>query len=131
MSALRKPTAELEATGAYEKHPERRHQHEPNTGRGVGAPPDELSAAAKKAWDAVVADCAPGVFQSSDRVFLGVLAEMVGRFWQEGDGYGVQRTVVLLTFLRQAGMTPSSRSHVMVPKQADDGKPKSGLASFR
>ena len=131
MAAVRKPTVQLEASGAFKVNPERARPHEPNTGRGVGPAPDWVSEEVRQAWDSIVADCAAGVFQSSDRGFLLMLAQQVARLWREGDGYGIQRTTVLLSMFSRAGMTPSDRSRVMVPPPPDDGKPKTGLASFR
>jgi hypothetical protein len=131
MPAVRKPTAMLEASGAFTVNPERARKHEPDTGRGVGPCPDFAPEAVRQAWDSIVGDCAPGVFQSSDRVFLLMLATQVARLWREGDGFGIQRTTVLLSMFARAGMTPSDRSRVMVPPAPDDGKPKTGLASFR
>ena len=131
MPAVRKPTVALETSGSFEKHPERARLHEPNTGRGVGPAPDFADETVRQAWDFIVGDCAAGVFQSSDRVFLLMLAGQVARMWREGDGFGIQRTAVLLSMLARAGMTPSDRSRVMVTPPPDDGKPKTGLASFR
>ena len=76
-------------------------------------------------------DTAAGVWQSSDRVFLEVLATQVARFRREGEGYGIQRMTVFISMLARGGMTPADRSRVFMAKQPDDGKAKSGLASFR
>lgn len=128
MPAVRKPTAELQATGS-------RHQasraEEPNTGRGVGPAPDWVDEKVRQAWDDVVRDTAPGVWQSSDRVFLEVLAGQVADYRIDGQGFGVKRTTLLMSMLKQAGMTPADRSRVHVPQAKPDGKPKTGLASFR
>ena len=131
MSAVRKPTAHLEASGAYKKDPARARHHEPDTGRGVGPAPEWVADEVRQAWDAIVSDTAPGVWQSSDRVFLEVLSTQVARFRREGEAYGIQRIGVLLSMLARGGMTPSDRSRVFVGQQPSDGKAKTGLASFR
>ena len=131
MPAVRKPTAHLEALGAFKANPARARVNEPNTGRGVGPAPDWVDENVRQAWDDIVRDTAPGVWQSSDRAFLEVLAGQVSSFRQDGEGFGVKRTSVLLSMLKMAGMTPSDRSRVQVPPEAANGKPKTGLASFR
>ena len=131
MPAVRKPTAQLEAAGAFKANPARARLNEPDTGRGVGPAPDWCSAEVRAAWDDIVRDTAPGVWQSSDRVFLEVLSGQVARYREEQEGFAVQRMVVFLGMLKLAGMTPADRSRVSVPPVKEDGKPKSGLASFR
>lgn len=131
MPAVRKPTAELEASGAFKANPARARLNEPNTGRGVGPAPDWVDENTRQAWDDIVRDTAPGVWQSSDRAFLEVLAGQVASHRKEGEGYGVKRTTVLLSMLKLAGMTPADRSRVFVAKAPEDGKPKTGLARFR
>lgn len=128
MPAVRKPTAELEASGS--RHLGKR-ANEPNTGRGVGPAPDWVDEGVRQAWDDVVRDTAPGVWQSSDRVFLEVLSLQVADYRADGAGFGVKRTTLLMSMLKQAGMTPADRSRVQVPQAPSDGKPKTGLASFR
>lgn len=131
MPAVRKPTAMLEASGAFKANPARSRPNEPNTGRGVGPAPSWLGETVRQAWDDIVRDTAPGVWQSSDRVFLEVLSGQVADFREVGPEFGVKRTTMLLAMLRQAGMTPADRSRVAVPTEKSDGKPKTGLASFR
>ncbi len=131
MPAVRKPTAVLEANGSFENHPNRARPHEPDTGRGIGPAPAFVPEELRPIWDEIVGMCAPGVFQSSDAVFMAGLVALVGQ-WRDGPkDFGIQRYNVLLTYLSRAGMTPADRSRVFVPKQADSGKEKRGLASFR
>ncbi len=131
MPAVRKPTAMLEASGAFKANPARSRPNEPNTGRGVGPAPSWLGETVRQAWDDIVRDTAPGVWQSSDRVFLEVLSGQVADYREVGTAFGVKRTTLLMGMLKQAGMTPSDRSRVQVPQEPASGKPKTGLASFR
>lgn len=133
MSAVRKPTAVLEANGAFTRNPKRARarRYEPDTGRGVGPAPEYLTSEQGKAWDDIVSACAPGVFQSSDTVFLAAMSAMVAQFREDPVGFGISRYQIFLTMLTRAGMTPSDRSRVAVPPApSDDGK-KTGLASFK
>lgn len=131
MPAVRKATAVLEAGGAFERNPARARHEEPNTGRGIGPAPDHLTELARQVWDEIVGDCAPGVFQSSDRTMMGCLATLVAEFRDDPGAFGGRKYQTLMALLARCGMTPSDRSRVYVPKQQSDGKAKTGLASFR
>lgn len=140
--SARKPMSVLEASGALKKHPERRRD-EPNTGRGIGPPPDYLTDTEKQIWNDTVADCAPGVFQSSDRAALLLYvqlaaeaspAEIVGGKWQrkkDWDYVPIGKVDMLLKLFGKFGMTPTDRGKVAVPPQpAAADQPKTGLAKF-
>lgn len=132
MTALRKPTATLEASGAFLKNPNRKRDAEPNTGRGIGPAPAHLDDLQRAAWDEVVSSCAAGVFQSSDRPMMEVLSVHLAEFRKDPAGFGFKRTQVLVQLLARCGMTPSDRSKVTAGR-AEDEKPKAvrGLDSFR
>lgn len=131
MPAVRKPTAILEASGAYKHDPRRRRHGEPDSGRGVGPAPEWLAQDARAIWDEIVADCAPGVWQSGDRGFLAALSELLARFRRDPTGFGTKSMTQLLGMLARAGMTPADRSKVVVGKSDEQEKPKHGLAAFR
>ena len=131
MPAVRKPTAILEASGAFENHPSRRRPREPNSGRGVGPAPEWLAEDERRAWDQIVGDCAAGVFQSSDRVFLEQLARLLAKSRRRSDGSGVNAVGLILQMLSRCGMTPADRSKVVVVKADEPERPKTGLAAFR
>lgn len=135
--------AVLEASGAFKKHPERRRDNEPNTGRGVGPPPEYLNETEKKIWDDTVADCAGGVFQSSDRAMLEIYCvllaevrpgEFVGGKWQRKKhwDYVPQGKIQLcLQLASKFGMTSADRGKVAVPgNSGSSDAPKTGLAKF-
>lgn len=130
MPAVRKPDVILEAAGSWKKDPARRRVNTPSTGRGVGPAPEGLAEDEVAAWDQIVADCAPGVWQSSDRGFLEQLARMLARSRRNPDGFGTKSMTLFVGMLARAGMTPADRSKVFVSREQDE-KPKSGLASFR
>jgi hypothetical protein len=131
MPALRKPTAVLEASGAFQHDPKRRRDHEPDTGRGVGPPPDWLTEGERQAWDQLVADTAAGVWQSSDKAFLEQLARMLAKSREGPEVFGTKSMTLFVSMLARAGMTPADRSKVYVKPDGKEEKPKTGLASFR
>lgn len=131
MPAVRKPTSVLEASGAFDANPKRRRANEPDTGRGIGPAPETLSENVRVVWDEIVGNCAAGVFQSSDRTMMEMLARLIAEFRENPGAFGGRKYQTLLALLARCGMTPSDRSRVFVPAAPDDGKAKSGLASFR
>lgn len=128
MPAVRKPTAVLDAGGAFENHPSRARKHEPDTGRGIGPAPDYMTPEQGQIWDEIVSNCAAGVFQSSDRLMMEALCVLVAEFRADPGGFGGRKYQQLVTFLARCGMTPSDRSRVTVPSGSEK---KSGLSSFR
>jgi hypothetical protein len=131
MPAQRKPTAILEASGAFEANPKRARPDEPNSGRGVGPAPGHLAEDERAVWDEIVADCAAGVFQSGDRVMLEVLSCLLAEYRRDRAGFGGRKYQQLTGLLARCGMTPADRSRVTVPRGTNGEKPKVGLASFR
>lgn len=128
MPRIRKPTATLVALGS--RHAATRRA-EPATGREIGEPPEWLTAEAAACWRELVADVAPGVFESSDRLFLALLSTTLANFRADPVGFGAKRHALLLGMLSRAGMTPADRSRVAVAPRAPPTRPTSGLASFR
>lgn len=131
MGTPRKATAVLEASGAFKNHPSRARKHEPNTGRGIGPAPEWLDDAERALWDEIVGDCAPGVFQSSDRTSMLVLVRLLHEWRTDYKGFGGRKYPVLLALLARFGMTPCDRARLTVVNDEPKEKPKSGLASFR
>ncbi len=130
MPALRKPTAVLEATGAFKEHPARARTGEPNSGRGIGPAPAWLTPEQGEIWDEVVSDCAAGVFQSSDRHMLAALVIHLEGFRNAPADFGHKRMTALMSLLARCGMTPADRSRITVARSEVEN-PKVGLARFR
>ena len=133
MPAHRKPTAVLEASGAFKSNPSRRRQREPDSGRGVGPAPADMSDAQKATWNEIVADCAAGVFQSGDRVMLEALVVLVDLFRRDREAFSGRKHQQMMALLVRCGMTPADRSRIVVEPEAADSaeRPLTGLASFR
>lgn len=128
MPAVRKPTAVLESVGAFKANPNRSRPDEPDTGRGIGPAPDHMDEDAASIWDEVVGSTAPGVFQSSDRPMMEMLANLLAEYRRDVSGFGGRKYMTLLNLLARSGMTPSDRSRVTVKSGP---QPKEGLAKFR
>src|SRR5690242_11238216 len=101
MPALRKPTAILEADGGLKAQPGRHvdRKTEPNTGRGVGPAPEYLPEEQRNVWDEIVGNCAPGVFQSSDRYALEALTCLVTEFREDPSAFGGRKYTLMISFL--------------------------------
>lgn len=112
-------------------HPERARKSEPNTRRGIGPAPAYLDEDERAIWDEIVANCAAGVFQSSDRTTMETLCVLMAEFRRDRGKFGARKYGLLLTLLARCGMTPSDRSRVAVGPNEQEEKPKTGLASFR
>ena len=126
------PAAIQEASGAWQKDPQRRRS-EPKAG-GVGPAPEGLPDDERAIWDEIVSECAPGVFQSSDRKLLEHLSRLIAQSRRNPDPkyFGSRSYAILLSMLSRCGMTPSDRSRVCAPSTTNAAeKPKTGLASFR
>ena len=129
MARPRTATALLEASGAFAKHPGRERPYEPVTGLGIGPAPKHMTKVQSLIWDEIVSNCAPGVYQSSDRLMMEGLAVLVSEFRAGPSGFSAAKYQQLLTILSRCGMTPSDRSRVMV-YGVKDPKP-TGLAAYR
>jgi hypothetical protein len=93
MGRPRKPTKELELSGAFEKHPERKREreHEPIPDGPIGPPPSHwvVAEGAFKfqeygrliaIWHQLIAEAPPGVLSVSDRTLLEVICVQVDQF---------------------------------------------------
>jgi hypothetical protein len=127
MPARRKPTALLEASGAYDKDPQRRRDREgePIPEGPLGAVPQEwLDGAARgdsrfehlvKAWNEIVAQASFGVLSCMDRTHVEATCYLMYKIRQASKGYGKLTSgdfAQLNRNLSQMGLIPSERSRV-------------------
>lgn len=118
----RTPTAELEARGAFIKHPERKRAraNEPKVGP-LGNVPRHLSAKQKEIWKECVDLLPAGVVSKSERLTIERLVRLVEKSrhvhtskceetcpgaWKSAD------EASLIRLLTELGMTPVSRTKV-------------------
>jgi phage terminase small subunit len=125
----RKPTAILEASGAFIKHPERRaaRKNEPKPTGKLGAPPSFLSAEEKKIWKELEGIITPGVLGNSDRWAIEIACNLMAK--RRDGSIKTQELSMLLSLLGRLGMTPADRSKVAgVPEQP--GKKEDPWSSY-
>ncbi|SDR06458.1 hypothetical protein [Pseudoxanthomonas sp. CF125] len=115
----RTPTNVLELRGAFNAHPERKHerQDEPVPAGPIGEAPKWMKAPEKRCWDHLVASSPPGVLGDSDRVYLEVAAELLALKRRVGiENMEAAKLNRLETMLGKLGMNPADRSRVKVSK---------------
>jgi len=115
---IRKPSAILEASGAFGKNPNRRRPHEPRSNQPVGDPPAYLSPTEREIWAAIVFDCPAGVLTAADRWVLAMACQLQA-LAQARTIKGVERQQ-LISCLARFGMTPSDRARVSVAPSASE-----------
>jgi len=130
MPTVRKPTAVLEASGAFDHDPQRRREreNEPVPASPLGDPPEKMSAAQKRMWAEFAAEIPPGVAFNCDRTLFEMAVKLRSKM-RAGRANGAE-IGHLLSCIREMGMTPVSRSKVkaVVEKERDEweedfGKP--------
>lgn len=117
---IRKPTNVLELSGALDKNPQRRRPNEPKPNAVLGEPPAHLSDAEAGCWREIEHHAPPGVFGDSDRFSVEMAAVLLNNFRTDGTSMKAAMLTRLATLLQQFGMTPASRSTVMVEKPPSD-----------
>lgn len=118
MPQHRKPTAQLEASGSFLRHPERRRARaqEPNPTGELGNPPDELDREQKKAWLYLANLLPENVAKDMDRAAFEEMA-CLRVICRSARATAAERQLYR-NYLAAFGMTPADRSRVKV----DHGK---------
>ena len=123
MGRPRKPTALLEAAGAFKKNPSRRRTSEPIPREGIGPAPEGRSPAFTAAWDELVDNCCPRVLANSDRLFLEVCAELIVEFREDPRAITAARLRLLTSCLNALGMSPSARASITAIPEPEEVDP--------
>jgi hypothetical protein len=112
MSRPRKPTATLEETGAFIKHPERKRQRsaEPIPTAPLGEPPLHLGTAEKVIWLELSEIIPPNVAKNSDRFAVEMLVSLMATFRSGRASVGEMSQ--LASLLGRMGLTPADRSRI-------------------
>jgi hypothetical protein len=121
MPGPRKPTAILEATGAYIKNPQRRRPPEPRPVGPLGTAPEHLGDREKTIWDELSSLLPPGVAGSCDEPAFEVIVCLLSQFRHNRSTMSGSLLMQLSNLLGKFGMTPSSRASLSIPptNQAD------------
>jgi len=109
----RKPTAVLEASGAFINHPNRKRPHEPKPDGVLGDPPQHLSQSERVLWFEIATEIPSGVATNADRPAFEILVCLFNQFRQSRRITGAELSQLTGLFGR-FGMTPADRSKVKV-----------------
>jgi hypothetical protein len=123
MGRPRKPTALLEAAGAFKRNPERRRSGEPTPREGIGPAPEGRPPAFISAWNELVADCCPHVLGNSDRHWLELTAELLCEFRENPREITAARLRLLTSCLTALGMSPSARASLTTIPEPEEVDP--------
>jgi hypothetical protein len=129
MGRNRTPTAVLELTGAFKKHPDRKRARasEPRGSGPVGEPPERFDEELRAIWFEIADMIPAGVLAKSDRLALEIPCGLVRKVFQDSiNGAELSR---LNSLLARLGMTPADRSKVSVPKQPEEQDEIAALAA--
>jgi len=119
MSRPRKPTAVLDATGAFRKNPNRRRDGEPIVTDPIGPAPDDPGKTFKQAWDDIVGNAPLGVLTCADRIYVEIAARLLVEMREDFAGMMTSRLALLTTMLGKMGMNPSDRAKLSIPAQPE------------
>ena len=127
MARPRKPTANLELVGAFDRNPQRKRKSEPEPTGKIGKAPSSLNAMEKKIWKEFTTNSPHGVFGNSDRIALEVACKLLSEFRIDYENFTAAKMNQLTNLLGRFGMTPSDRSKVIVQKDEVEDDPWSQL----
>lgn len=119
MANQRTPTKILEMRGSYKAHPERRPKNEPKGDKWSNKKPPKMTAAEKKIWDELVDMSPPGVLERGDRWSVEMLVRLFTRYREARGIISVGEGTQLIRLLTEFGMSPVSRSKVIVKDKGD------------
>ncbi len=122
MSRPRKPTAVLEGTGAFVKHPERKRARsaEPIPTAPLGDPPTHLGTEEKAIWIELSALIPPNVAKNSDRFAVEIIVCLMANFRKQRATVG--ELAQLSSLLGRMGLTASDRSRIKISNDQTQDK---------
>lgn len=113
----RKPTALLEAKGAFKKDPSRRRGGEPVVTDPLGNCPESFSAEDREAWQTIVKRAPTGVLTAADWPAVVMAAKLFSEFLRNSEGMNAARITKLQVLLGKFGMTPVDRASISIPEK--------------
>jgi hypothetical protein len=118
MARPRKPTAELELNGAFDKNPNRRRK-DPQTTGPVGDPPPSMDVKYHATWYELVDQAPVDVLRSRDRTVLEIAVRVLYAI-RHTDKVEAALISQLNKCLSSMGMTPSDASKVHAPHEKEE-----------
>lgn len=126
MGRPRKATNVLEASGAFDKNPQRRRERggEPIPTGEIGDPPPGFGKTTRKgkAWREIVENCPPKVLANSDRILVELAATLMAEFRKKPEAFTAAMYSQLRGALGSLGMDPASRSKINVGPPEPENK---------
>lgn len=122
---IKKPMALRELHGTANRNKQRNNTNAPKPKRGIGPPPEHLSAAQARAWDYLVSVMFEGVLGESDRPTMEILACLFARFRAvnyddlEAKTLSGTELAMLQKIMASYGMSPADREKITVEKQEE------------
>jgi hypothetical protein len=128
MARPRTPTEVLSLKGAFKKHPERKdaRKGEPRPSGELGDPPAFLSPQQAEIWLELANICPPRVLTNADRWTVEIAVRLMAKVRDESITNG--QLAQLIVCLSRMGMTPSDRSKIGIPENAEEENPFEEIA---
>jgi len=119
MARPRKPTALLEAKGAFKKDPQRKRDGEPQVKTPLGNPPAHMTELECAMWFEIAATAPTGVLTSADAFAVEQLSVLLAEFRTIKSELSAQKLARISYYLGQFGMSPGERSKLSIEKPKD------------
>ena len=110
-----KATAVLEASGSFDKNPQRRRV-DPVAGNEIGPPPPYFDAEECAVWEELIATSPQGVLKNSDRSALEIASTLMSDFRKDRKSFSSSRMSSLQKSLSSLGRTPVDRGRLVAPE---------------
>ncbi|HWR36382.1 MAG TPA: hypothetical protein VN622_10985 [Clostridia bacterium] len=116
MARPRKPTAQLERSGAFKHDPQRarERENEPVPSGPLGDPPENLKELQVEIWNELSGQAAEGVLTVCDRMYLEITCGLMARH-RAGELLKAAEYNLIISCLGKMGMTPADRSKINAP----------------
>ena len=119
MARPRKPTALLEAKGAFKKNPDRARAGEPEVKTPLGQPPAHMTELERACWFEFAELAPTGVLTSADAPALELAACLMAEFRTVKSDFPATKIGRLQGLLGAFGMTPADRAKLSIEKPKD------------
>ena len=110
-----KSTAVLEATGSFDKNPQRRRS-EPMASDEMGPPPTYFDEDECAVWLELVETSPKGVLKNSDRSALEIATALLSDFRKDRKNFSTAKMTSLQKSLASLGRTPVDRGRLQAPE---------------
>ena len=128
MPGKKKPTALLNARGAFKNRPSRKREDEPVVTDPLGSPPEGFKPDEVAAWREIVERAPLGVLTAADWQCVVLASKLFAEAMRDTENMNAARLSRLHSLLGDMGMTPSARASLSIP-QPKEASPWDEFAS--